>query len=342
VVVGIGILGSGFMAHTYAECLARHVEGGELRAIACGSRAPALAQEYEVSLEPSAEALLARPDVDAVLIATPHSTHRPLTLSAAAARRHVYLEKPMGLTVAECDAMLDATRAANVRFTVNTVTRFRQSPSTAKSLLDEGAIGDLRMVRITSSVVGYVPEDTHGWALDPAEGGGWLDMGVHLFDGLRWFTGSEAEVVFAKVGDFGGSGLRLTGMAEVVMRDGVMCHLWISHEMPAPGIGSQSQWILVGSTGIIDSDSYGRVRVTREGQWQEAYEMPWFDLNADVYSPIRLKAFAAQVQDWVGAITEDREPIVTGEDGRAAVQLVEATWRSSQTGEAVHLSASSR
>jgi predicted dehydrogenase len=116
-----------------------------------------------------------------------------------------------------------------------------------------------------------------------------------------------------------------------------MAHLWISHEMPRPGIGSQSQWLLVGSRGMIESDSYGKVRVTREGAWEQAFEMPWFDLNADVYSPIRLKGFAAQVQDLVDAIAEDREPVVTGADGRAAVELVEATARSSQTGEAVRL-----
>jgi predicted dehydrogenase len=126
-------------------------------------------------------------------------------------------------------------------------------------------------------------------------------------------------------------------MAELVMRNGVMAQLWISHEMPKPGIGSQSQWILVGSSGIIDSDSYGKVRVTRDGAWEQVFEMPWFDLNADVYSPIRLKGFAAQVQDLVDAVAQNREPIVTGEDGRAAVELVEATWHSSQTGEAVRL-----
>jgi predicted dehydrogenase len=335
--IGFGILGSGFMAHTYAECLARHVQDAELRAIACGTRAPTLAEEYGAGIEPDPESLLARRDIGAVIIATPHSTHLPLTTAAAAAGKHVYLEKPMGLSVAECDAMIAACRDAGVKLTVNTVTRFRQSPSTAKRLLDEGAIGDLRMVRITSSVVEYVPAGTHSWAHDPAEGGGWLDMGVHLFDGLRWFTGSDADIVFGRVEDFGGEGLRRSGMAELVMRNGVMAHLWISHEMPAPGIGSQSQWILVGSTGIIDSDSYGKVKITRGGAWEQVFEMPWFDLNADVYSPIRLEGFAAQVQDLVDAVTHDREPIVTGQDGRAAVELVEATWRSSQTDEAVRL-----
>src|SRR5262245_38204063 len=99
--IGVGILGSGFMAHTYAECLAKHVTGAELRAVACGSRAPGLAEEYGAAHEPDAASLLSRPDIGAVIIATPHSTHLPLTQETAAAGKHVYLEKPMGLTVAE-------------------------------------------------------------------------------------------------------------------------------------------------------------------------------------------------------------------------------------------------
>ena len=73
--VRFGLLGSGFMAHTYAECLARHVPGAVLTAIACGSRVRALATAYGVDVEPYAGSLLPRPDVDAVIVATPHSTH---------------------------------------------------------------------------------------------------------------------------------------------------------------------------------------------------------------------------------------------------------------------------
>jgi UDP-N-acetyl-2-amino-2-deoxyglucuronate dehydrogenase len=334
--VRFGILGSGFMARTYAEALTNHAPSGELAAVALGSRAPALGAEYGVPVESSAEALLARDDIQAVVIATPHSTHLPLTRQAAAAGRHVYIEKPMALTLAECDAMIAACRAAGVQLTVNNVTRFRESPGTAKRLLDEGRIGELRMVRVTSPVIEYLPED-HGWGHDPAEGGGWLDMGVHLFDALRWFTGSEADVVFARVGDFGGRDLKRSGMAEVVMRNGVMAQVWISFEMPKPGLGSQSQWLFVGSEGMIESDSYGKVRLGRGDAWEDVFEMPPFGLNSDTISPIRLKAFAAQVEDFAQAVRDGRAPVQPPETGRAAVELVEASQRSSDTGEAVRL-----
>ena len=110
--VGFGLLGSGFMAHTYAQSLAKHVPDGHLVAVAEGSRAPALAAEYGVPALADTAAVLARDDVDAVLICTPHSTHRALTEAAAAAGKHVYIEKPMAVTLADCDAMIAACRDA--------------------------------------------------------------------------------------------------------------------------------------------------------------------------------------------------------------------------------------
>ncbi len=339
--VGIGLLGSGFMSHTYAECLAKHVPGGHLAAVALGSRADSLAAEYGVAAEPSAEALLARQDVAAVIVATPHSTHRRLTELAAAAGKHVYVEKPMAVTVEDCDAMIAACARAGVTLTVNKITRFRASPRAAKRLIDDGAIGELRMIRVTSSVVGYLPDEL-GWVKDPGEGGAWLDMGVHVFDALRWFTGSEVDVIFARVRDHGGvDHLRRTGLAEIEMQNGVVAQVMISFEMPPPGIGSQSQWTFVGAEGIVEADSYGKVRLGTADGWQEVYEMPPFDLNADVYSPIRLEAFAAQVQDFTEAIESGRMPAVAGEDGRAAVAVVEAGAKSSATGTSIRLAQAS-
>ena len=334
--VSFGILGSGFMSRTYAEALKNHVPSGRLVAVALGSRAAQLADDYGVPAEASADRLLARDDVEAVIIGTPHSTHLALTQQAAAAGKHVYIEKPMALTVAECDGMIAACRDAGVLLTVNKVTRYRESPSAAKRLIDEGRIGQLRMVRVTSSVIGHLPDD-HKWAKDPGEGGGWLDMGVHLFDALRWFTDSDADIVFASVKDFAGEGLRRSGMAELVMKNGVMAQVWISMEMPSPGIGSQSQWLFVGSDGIVESDSYGKVRLGRGEGWEDVYEMPPFGLNSDTISPVRLKAFAAQVEDFAHAIREGRQPKTPASEGRKAVELVEATARSSETGEAVRL-----
>ncbi len=335
--VRFGIVGSGFMAHTYAQCLDRHTSGTDLVAIGGGRRAPGLAAEYGVVAEPGIEGLVSRPDVDAVIIATPHSLHLPHTVVAAAAGKHVYVEKPMARDIDECDRMIEACSTAGVLLTVNKVTRFRESPRTAKRLLDGGAIGRLRMIRVTSSVTAYLP-DEHGWVHDPAEGGAWLDMGAHLCDALRWFSGSDAMTVFGRIRDFSAPpDLARSAMVQVEMANGVLAQLWVSFEVPPPGLGSQSQWILVGSDGIIEADAYGQVRLGRGTTWEPVYEMPAFDLNADVYSPVRLAAFAEQVQDFADAIRDHRSPAVAPADARAAIELVAAARLSDQTGAAVRL-----
>src|SRR3712207_1021319 len=109
--IGFGIVGTGMMGRTYAEALATQVTSGRLVAVAGGSRAAALAADYGVPADPSPDALFARDDVDVVVIATPHTTPLPLALGAIAAGKHIYLEKPMALSVAECDEILAAARS---------------------------------------------------------------------------------------------------------------------------------------------------------------------------------------------------------------------------------------
>ena len=93
--VGMAVIGTGYMGRTYAACLTRHVPDGRLVSVWGGKRAPALAEEFGVEADASLEALLARPDVEAVVITSPHTAHRPQAEAAAAAGKHVYIEKPM-------------------------------------------------------------------------------------------------------------------------------------------------------------------------------------------------------------------------------------------------------
>ena len=93
-------------------------------------------------------------DVDVVVIATPHSTHLPLALAAAAAGKHVYLEKPMALDVAECDQIIDACRATGVQLTIAKQTRHMEMSMRAKAFIDEGRIGRILFLRPMSVTPG--------------------------------------------------------------------------------------------------------------------------------------------------------------------------------------------
>ena len=157
--VGMGIIGSGYMGRTYAACLTRHVPNGRLVSVWGGKRASALGDEFGVPADDSLEALLARPEVEAIVITSPHTAHLPQALAAAAAGKHVYIEKPMALSVAECDGIIAACAAAGVQLTVNFVTRFRDAPMGMKRLVDDGAIGEIRMIQMQGAWTGFLLED---------------------------------------------------------------------------------------------------------------------------------------------------------------------------------------
>ena len=324
------------MGATYAECLARHVPGGELVAVAGGRRAPELAERYGVEAVTDVRAAISRPDVDAVIIASPHSVHVEQATFAASRGKHVYAEKPLARDVAECDTIIAACSDAGVKLAVNSVTRFRDSPLAAHALIASGEVGDVRLIRGMCAVPGYLLEG--GWTSDPAEGGAWLDWGVHGCDTLRWLTGSEPVEAYGWAGDFAsGPPLLRSAAAQFRFESGAVAQLMMTFETPTSGFGSQSAWQIVGSRAVIELDAYGRIELVREGHRSLIHEQEPFDKDSDTLSPVRLKAFAKQVSDFVAAVRDGRAPAVTGEDGRKAVAMVEAVKQATHSGAAVQL-----
>src|SRR5215472_10120085 len=230
-ILRFAILGAGFMGATYAECLARHVPDGELVAVAGGRRAPDLAGRYSVAAEADVESAIARDDVEAVIIASPHSAHVEQAVMAAGRGKHVYSEKPLARTVADSDAIIAACERGSVTLAVNAVTRFRDSPRAARRLIADGEVGDVRLIRGLCAVPGYLEDG--GWTADPEEGGAWLDWGVHGCDALRWLAGSEPVEAHGWAGDFGpGASLLRSAAAQFVFANGVVAQLLMTFESP--------------------------------------------------------------------------------------------------------------
>ena len=337
--VRVGVIGSGFMGRSYAECLKRHCVGGELAAIHGGSRAPQLANDYDVNLIADYAALLARDDIDAVLIATPHNQHLEQVTAAARAGKHVLVEKPMALNCGECDAMIKACRDAGVTLSVIQTWRFRGTISRGKQLINEGKIGDVRMIQLRT-LFEWSPVSGKPWTEESDQGGFILDQGAHNFDFMRFYAASEATRVFGQIKDYNkGSYQCPSAMAQVEFPNGVMAQTWMSFELPKPGIPNHAfRALVVGSDGMLDIDGYGRLNVALEGKpWELYWEQPAIDFLNRPLEPSRLEAFYIQVQDFVDSILEKRPPAVRGEDGRAAIELIDAVRRSSATGHAVEI-----
>jgi len=340
--VGIGMIGSGFMGLTYSEAIARHVRGARLVAVAGGKRGAELAKDYGVWHAPSVEALLARDDVEAVVLATPDQNRRELTLVAAAAGKHVLAEKPMAPTIADCDAMMAACRRAGVNLAVVKTERYRKITKRAKQLIDEGVIGPIRMMRTVSSFPITLARElfeTRPWMADPAGGGLFMGMASHNTDFLRWLTGANAVKVFAQVNTF--SDIKAPAqsvMAQIAFESGVMAHMWISSEFPPPGIpSSEVRFQVVGRDGMLDLENFEFLDLGKGDKWERIETPERFDYLKEPKSPIRLYPHIGVVQEFVDSILEKRPPRVGGAEGRAAVEICQACLISARTGRAVDL-----
>jgi predicted dehydrogenase len=338
--VGIGIIGSGFMARTYAEVIVRRARGGRLVAITGGTRAPALAAQYAVAHAPTPADLLARADLDAVVLAGPEHMRPEQAALAAAAGKHILAEKPMATSVVACDAMIAACDAAGVQLMVVQSQRFRGVHQRAKRLLDEGHIGRLREMRLWSLFPASWSEpvvQSRPWYRDP-HAGLFMSQGVHNFDLLRWLVGGEARSIYARVTSHGAHGIpNLSAVAVVGFAGGATGHLWINMELPDASFpNSQFHSQVVGERGLLDFDGYTHLDMATGGAWHRIWTQPPFD-PLDPFDPIRLESFTGQMQAFIDCIRDGLPPLVTGADGRAAVELCQAALISARSGQTVAL-----
>lgn len=338
--LGIGIIGSGFMGRTYCETISKYCNRARLIALTAGSRAGQLSKDYGIAHEPSVESLLSRDDIGAVFIATPHHVHGEQSLAAARAGRHILLEKPMACSVAECDAIIASCKKANVKCTIAFTQRSRKCNIKAKQIIDEGGIGRVLQVQefaLNASGLVGLPK----WQSDPANLGTLFGHAIHNFDRIRWLTGQEIQTVYAKCGSLEPD-VKVEGTSNVLMTmsEGATASLWASFQIPKPSFPRSqfSAWI-VGEKGLLDIDAYGELRVATGGEWKVVETQAPIDWAGKGFlDPVRLESYSQQCQDFIDAVLDKHEPMVTGWDGRQAVAAALAAYESSREHKEIKLS----
>jgi predicted dehydrogenase len=195
-----GIIGCGDVTEIKSGPGFQEAQGSQL--IAVMRRSAGLAQDYAErhgvpKWYDNAQALIDDPEVDAVYIATPPSSHREYTLKVARARKPVYVEKPMALNAVECQEMVAACRAAGTPLFVAYYRRALPRFLKVKELVTGGAIGELRFVEILlSQPLAVHPPDQLPWRLRPeiAGGGLFVDLASHTLDFLDFVLGPVSRV----------------------------------------------------------------------------------------------------------------------------------------------------
>jgi UDP-N-acetylglucosamine 3-dehydrogenase len=199
--VRIGLVGTGEIGQVHAQA---HASTAATELCLAAMIQPEveqrLARQYGAQLYPSLDALLDDASVDAVDICLPNDLHRPFVVRALQAGKHVLCEKPIALTLADADAMLDAAQQANRFLMVGHVLRFWPEYRAAKQAIDAGTLGHPLAIsarRMVSLLAGTQGE--RGWRHDPTRSGGAaLDMQIHDLDAFCWFFDARPCAVVAR------------------------------------------------------------------------------------------------------------------------------------------------
>lgn len=269
---------------------------------------------------------LADPELEVVYIGTPPHLHCEQALAASRAGKHILCDKPMAMNSAEAGRMVEAARAAGVKLMAGFMMRFNVYNRKAAELLRSGAIGRLVQIRIQASY--HLPDTNFNWRQDPAlaGGGSLFDMGSHAVDLLRFFNG-EIESVLAFVDNRAyGYPVEDTALALLRFAGGGYATLDASFSEKAPsrnidlfGSGG-SLWL----TGSIGRNATGVLTGFLDGERRE------FALEPK-------HIYISEVEELGRAISEDRPPEVSGEDGRRNLLVLEAIYRSGREGRLVDI-----
>lgn len=335
--IRFGILGSGFMGRTHAEAV-RRLPNAELVAVHGGTRAPALAERYGMAFEPDKAALLRRPDIDAIVVTTPHHLHVEEALAALGQGKHVLVEKPLATSVADCAQLVAAAAQRKLTLAVGYQQRFRVNNAKARKLIRSGVIGRVCAVQMSMPMyAGAIKAGGFGgnwaWWNDPASVGHLINSAPHAIDLLRWFTGGDVVTVSAFSRTFlPDVPVEDTTMGLLELSTGAICSLFSSRALPAPSFpGEDFRLRITGSTGLLDLDPYGELRLSDENGWRTVSQQPPVKHEgADTaFADVRMQAYCDQMTAFIAAIEGRPSDVGTGADGLAGVAACLAMLESS-------------
>lgn len=288
------------------------------------------------------DALLARSDVDAVLVLTPNHLHADHSIAAVRARKHVLCQKPLALSLTDADRMIAAARDSDVLLMAAFVKRFWPYYARVRRLVEEGVLGRVLSVRsqFSHSGIGKYYKPATDWFLDPSKSGGGplIDLGVHHFDILRWMVGAEVETVSADIASLGqGEQVEDNALVNLRFANGVVGHGYYSFTTIAPPGVTIERVEVYGTQGtaIAALQHPGRcvVQLCAESGPAAAFG-GWIDLP--VTEPV--PAFALMLQNFANAVADGGRPATTGEDGWRAIEICNAAYDSAREGRRITLS----
>jgi myo-inositol 2-dehydrogenase/D-chiro-inositol 1-dehydrogenase/scyllo-inositol 2-dehydrogenase (NAD+) len=322
----VGIAGAGRAGAVHARNLAM-VPGGELACLIDEQPEGAAQLASECGGVPVLATLAeaAALELDAIVIGAPTFAHHELAIAAAEAGMHVFCEKPMALTVAECDEIIAAHERAGTVLQIGFVRRFRTEFVEAQRRIAAGEIGEPMVVKSLTRGPGLPP----AWAHELERSNGMLaEVNSHDFDCVAWLAGSPIERVFAETANFKGAD---RGVVAENFYDNAVVSLrfesgaigTIDGTCPAD-YGYDARAEVVGSEGLLVIGEVAGMSLLEARDRETGTVRPISRTWPERFG----EAYRAELAGFVDAIAGGRPPVVGGAEGRAAVAAVRAANRS--------------
>jgi predicted dehydrogenase len=354
----LGLIGLGEVAEVHLEAY-KNIEGIEVVAGAelRKDRLRQLANKWKIEGYTSYEEMLRKEHLDIVCVLTPARAHREVMEKTADYGVHVLCEKPLAVTLADAEAMIEACKRKKVKLCYGASYRFLPACRKAKEIIDKGLLGNLSLLmecfvggrgiqHWQDLGPGHYPEG------GPGGGGmGLIDHGIHLVDLFLWYTGNSVEYVVGR-GNYSGQDPK-TEFLTMIFANGTIGQLvyneaTFSSDMPAEGLFSWGMsWDIHGKLlpgGTWDPHP-GTIRIHGEKGALRIFPYAnklFFFTNGkteqiDVGGPPMPANFALQMESFVDRLVRDEEPEVTGRDGWKALAVLLAGYQSFETRKMVPL-----
>jgi predicted dehydrogenase len=327
--IRVGILS---FAHLHAESYVHNLRANPLVDLVGFAdddvqRGEMFSNKYRVPYFDSFEALFDQ-HLDAVIVCSENSRHLEMVSLAAKRGLHVLCEKPLATNVGDAEAIVQMCRSSGVNLMTAFPMRFSAPLLEVKQFLDAGGLG--RIYACNSTNQGECPKHHRAWFVDRALAGGGAvsDHVVHLADVLAWYLNDVVVEVYAVANNIlypEVDEVETGGLVMLTYASGAFATIDCSWSRPPyyPTWGGLAL-DLIGEKGVVTANAFRQVMTV----YQHAMQRP-------VYAYWGSDANQAMIDEFVASICEKRPPKVTGEDGLQAVRIVEAAYRSIETGRPV-------
>lgn len=336
--MNFAIVGCGFIAKKHAKAI-QNVENAKLVAVSdkIPSSMKPYVEEYDAAAYENLEEMLERNDIDVVSVCTPTGLHAPLAIKIANAKKHIILEKPIAMTLEETDEIIAACEENKVKLSIVHPNRFRPVVRELRKILDQDLLGKISHA---NAIVNWNRNqeyyDQAIWrGTKEFDGGALMNQAIHNLDLLLWFMGEPEQVFSMEATRLRRIEAEDVSTGLIKFKSGALG--LVEASTTAYGQNFEESITLFGEKGTVkiggknaiyfehlEIDNMSKKKISRIVE----------KIKED---PFGIPGHQCIVDDMVRAIEKDRDPSVSGPEGRKSLELVLSLYKSAKSNQPIQL-----